>query len=63
MRFGAWNVRSLYRSGSIRTVAIEVTRYKLDIVGVQEVRWDTGGNVRKRGNVPPVSIKCGEFLD
>jgi exonuclease III len=46
MRFGTWNVRSLYRSGSLMTVAKELARYKLDLVGVQEVRWDKGGTVR-----------------
>jgi exonuclease III len=46
MRFGTWNVRSLYRSGSLMTVTRELARYKLDLVGVQEVRWDKGGTVR-----------------
>jgi hypothetical protein len=27
-------------------VASELARYKLDLVGVQEVRWDYGGTVR-----------------
>ena len=27
-------------------VARELARYKLDLVGVQEVRWDKGGTVR-----------------
>jgi exonuclease III len=40
MRFGTWNVRSLYRSGSLKTVTRELGKYKLeDLVGVQEVRW------------------------
>jgi exonuclease III len=43
MRFGTWNVRSLYRSGSLKTVAKEFRKYKLDLVGVQEVREDKGG--------------------
>jgi hypothetical protein len=45
MRFGAWNVRSMYRAGSLRTVAEEISKYtcKLDLVEVQEVRWDGGG--------------------
>jgi exonuclease III len=43
MRFGTWNVRSLYRAGSLRTVAEEISKYKLDLVGVQDVRWDKGG--------------------
>jgi hypothetical protein len=43
MRFGMWNVRSLYRAGSLRTVAEEISKCKLGLVGVQEVRWDRGG--------------------
>jgi exonuclease III len=43
MRFGTWNVRSLYRAGSLRTVAEEVSKYKLDLLGIQEVRWGGGG--------------------
>jgi len=41
-----WNVRSLYRAGSLTATARELDRYKLDLVGVQEVRWDKGGTVR-----------------
>jgi exonuclease III len=41
-RFGTWNVRSLYRAGSLLTVSRELARYKLDLVGVQEVRWEGG---------------------
>jgi hypothetical protein len=43
MRFGTWNVRSPYRPCSLMTVAKEIPKYKLDLVGVQEVRWDGGG--------------------
>jgi hypothetical protein len=32
----------MYGAGSLRTVAEEVSKYKLDLVGVQEVRWDRG---------------------
>ena len=35
---GTWNVRSLYRAGSLTAAVRELARYKLDIVGVQEVR-------------------------
>jgi hypothetical protein len=34
MRFGTWNVRSLYTAGSLRAVADEISKYKLDLVGV-----------------------------
>ncbi|PNF24422.1 hypothetical protein B7P43_G09694 [Cryptotermes secundus] len=43
MRFRTWNVRSLYRAGSLRAVAEEILKYKLDLAGVQEVRLDGGG--------------------
>jgi hypothetical protein len=29
--------------GSLRVVGEEISKYKLDLVGVQEVRWDGGG--------------------
>jgi hypothetical protein len=44
-RFGTWNVRSLYRSGSLTAAARELSRYKSYFVGVQEVRWGKGGMV------------------
>jgi len=47
MKLGTWNVRSLYRAGSLKTAARELGRYKLDVVGVQKVRWDKGGTVRE----------------
>ena len=46
MRFGTWNGRNLYRAGSRIPAARELARYKLDLVGVQEVRWDRGDTVR-----------------
>jgi hypothetical protein len=33
----------MYRASSLRTVAEEVSKHKLDIVGVEEVRWDRDG--------------------
>jgi exonuclease III len=46
MRIGTWNVRSLYRAGSLTATARELAKYKLDLVGVQEVRWEKEGTVR-----------------
>jgi len=45
-KIGTWNVRSLYRAVSLKAAARELVRCKLDVVGVQEVRWDKGGTVR-----------------
>jgi exonuclease III len=50
MRFGTWNVRSWYRAESLKTVSRELARYKLDLVGVQEVRWE-GGSANLRENI------------
>jgi hypothetical protein len=46
LRFDTCNVKSLYRSGSLKTVARELGEYKIDLVGVQEVRWDKGSTER-----------------
>jgi exonuclease III len=49
MKFGTWNVRSLYRAGVLIAAARELARYKLDLVGVQEVRLDKEGTVKAEG--------------
>jgi exonuclease III len=38
MKLGTWNVRSLYKAGSITAIAKELASNKLDIVGVKEVK-------------------------
>jgi hypothetical protein len=43
MRFDTWNVTSMYRAGSFRAIAGEISKYKLNFVGVQEIGWDGGG--------------------
>jgi hypothetical protein len=43
---GTWNVRSLYRAGSLMAAARELARNKLDLVGMHEVRWDKEGTVK-----------------
>jgi hypothetical protein len=46
LRLGTWNARSPYRAGSLKTAARELARYKLNLVGVQEVRWHKGRALR-----------------
>jgi hypothetical protein len=41
MRFGTWNIRSLYKTGSLKTVVKQLQ--KLGLVGVKEVRWKKCG--------------------
>jgi exonuclease III len=43
VRFGTWNVRSLCRVRAIKSVVGELEKCKLDLVGVQEVRWEGEG--------------------
>jgi hypothetical protein len=43
VRFGTWTVRSLYKAGSLMAIVKEISKCKLDLVGVQEVRWDGSG--------------------
>jgi hypothetical protein len=43
MRFRIWNVRSLCRVGALKSVAGELEKCKLDLVGVQEVKWEGEG--------------------
>ena len=45
IKLGTWNVRSFYRTGPPKAAARELARNKLDVVGVQEVRWDKEGTV------------------
>jgi hypothetical protein len=49
MRFGKWNIGSLYRAGSLVTVLKELYKYKSDLVGVLEVRSE-GGSTELAGN-------------
>jgi exonuclease III len=49
MRFGTWNIRGLYRPGSLLIVARQSARCKLDEVAIQEVRWNKEGTERARG--------------
>jgi hypothetical protein len=44
MRFRTWHVRSLYREGSLKTVASEIARYNSDPVALQEVGSDKSGS-------------------
>ena len=54
-----WNVRSLCRAGSLMAVARELARYKLDLVGVREVRW---AGACGYGDEPSGSKNAGNFL-
>jgi hypothetical protein len=48
MRFVTWNVRNMYRAGLLRTVAEDISKYKLYFVGVQEVALNQQANILSR---------------
>jgi hypothetical protein len=43
MRSGIWKFTSLYTTGSLKILARELEKCMLDLVVVQEVRWEKGG--------------------
>jgi hypothetical protein len=47
MRFGTWNFRSMFRTGSLREGG-EISKYTLDLVGVQEanIHFSLEGGMR-----------------
>jgi hypothetical protein len=46
MKLGTWTISSLHRTGALKTVTRELGKYRLDLVGVQEVRWEKSGTER-----------------
>jgi hypothetical protein len=46
MRFGTWNVRSLYRAGSLKTVTRELGKYKLRLSGCTGGQMGNGGALK-----------------
>jgi hypothetical protein len=43
MRFGTWNIRGPYRTGSLKTIARELGKHRLAFEGVKEVRRKESG--------------------
>jgi hypothetical protein len=39
-----WNIRSVCRLCSLKTVARELVKYELPLLGVKEAIWDKGAN-------------------
>ena len=46
LRIGFWNIRTLREKGKSALIALEMDRYKLDILGLSEVRWTSSGEVK-----------------
>jgi hypothetical protein len=48
MRFETWNVKKLYSSVSLKTVARGLAKYRLNLLGARGIRWDKEGTGRQR---------------
>ena len=48
-RIGTWNVRTLYQVGKMAQTIREFQRYRLDILGLTEVRWTGSGKISNGG--------------
>ena len=42
-RIGAWNVRTMYETGKTAQVVKEMSRYRISILGISEMRWTDSG--------------------
>ena len=48
-RIATWNVRTMYQSGKMDNIIMEMKRMKISILGVCEVRWKKSGKVTSEG--------------
>lgn len=51
MRFGTWNVRTLYRAGAAEELTRELVEYQMDITAIQEIRWPGEGTLEQNGMI------------
>ena len=44
LRIGTWNARTMLQKGKLENLKLEMNRYKINILGVAEVRWKDKGD-------------------
>ena len=44
-KIGFWNVRTMYDTGKLAQVTLEMKRYNIDILGISESRWTGSGRI------------------
>lgn len=48
MKFATWNIRGLYRLATLQETMDELTRYRVDLCALQEIRWPNKGILNKK---------------
>jgi len=56
-RLGFWNVRTTREYGKLKQVKKEMTSYKLDIIGLSEIRWKENGDRNTKWKIPYI-LRC-----
>jgi hypothetical protein len=50
-RIGFWNVRTLREYGKLKQVEKEMNNYRLNVMGLSEIRWKDNGEIKtQNGN-------------
>jgi len=56
---GFWNVMTLREYGKLKQVEKEMINYKMDIMGLSQIRWKDGGEIKtQNGNFLIFSGVC-----
>ena len=42
-KLGTWNVRTMFEAGRAQQIANEMSRYKINLLGISETRWTKSG--------------------
>ncbi|XP_026047154.1 craniofacial development protein 2-like [Astatotilapia calliptera] len=50
-RYGIWNVRTLYQTGKLAQFLYEFDSYRMDILGISEMRWAGSGKMVSDGKM------------
>jgi len=59
-RIGFWNVRRVREYGKLKQVEKEMTNYKLDIIGLSEIRWKDNGEIKTQNGNSLIISGIGE---
>jgi len=62
-RIGFWNVRTTRQYGKLKQAEKEMISYKLDIMGVSEIRWTENGEIKTQNGNFLIFSGVGEDIE